>query len=207
MIGLNLKPYLNMYNYIRTAEIKKLIYVGEYGRIRVQFQDPDAPAIEEGVLIYETGDNACPAVGDQCMVFQIGKDYGLNYVMPYDIDKAPLIQEKEKIIYGNGNKVYLKADGSVLVEGIKENKVNLNSDGSILVEAGDSKNITITTPEADFSQDVNLGGVLKVSNIQVVGVRQAAIPDPTVGFIIDAEARAAVISILAALKIHGLIAS
>ncbi|MFT6151386.1 MAG: hypothetical protein ACJAY9_000775 [Flavobacteriales bacterium] len=174
-----------MYNYIRTAEIKKLIYVGEYGRIRVQFQDPDAPAIEEGVLIYETGDNACPAVGDQCMVFQIGKDYGLNYVMPYDIDKAPLIQEKEKIIYGNGNKVYLKADGS------------------ILIETGDSKNITVTTPQTDFSQDVNLGGVLKVGDTQVVGSQGATVVDAT--NLITAISQLNLL--LAAVRTHGLIAS
>ncbi|MFK5284314.1 hypothetical protein ACI3PL_32510, partial [Lacticaseibacillus paracasei] len=75
------------------AQIIKLEFVGELGRIRVQFQDPISQDIEEGVLIYLTGDNSCPAVGDQCVVFQIGCEYGMNYVMPYDIDNAPLIQQ------------------------------------------------------------------------------------------------------------------
>ena len=194
-------------NMIRIAEITKLSYADKYGRIRAQFKDPDASSVEDGVLIYVTGDNAYPAIGDQCMVIQIGNEYGMNYVIPYDIDSAPLIQEGEKIIYGkNGNKVYLKKDGSILVQGIKENKVNLGADGSISVEAGDSKDITITTPKTDFSQDVNLGGVLKVSDVQVVGSQQATIANPTGGVTIDAEARTAVISILTALKAHGLIA-
>jgi phage gp45-like len=175
--------------YTRLASIVKLEYVNQYGRIRVQFQDPNCANIEEGVLIYLTGDNACPAIGDQCIVLGMGDEYGLNYVMPYDIDNAPLINKGEKIIYGaNGNKVYLKADGS------------------ILIEAADSKNITITTPEASFSQDVNLAGVLKVADIQVVGSQQGAIASPTGGATIDAEARTAIIAILTAIQTHGLIA-
>lgn len=176
-------------NNIRIAQIIKLEFVGGLGRIRVQFQDPTSQDIEEGVLIYLTGDNACPAVGDQCMVFQIGCEYGMNYVMPYDIDNAPKILQGEKIIYGaKGNKVYLKNDGSILIEA-----------------TGDQK-ITVTTPEGNFSQDINLGGVLKVNDIQVVGSQGAAINDPVSGAIVDSEARTAIVSILGALRTHGLIA-
>ena len=174
----------------RLAKIIKLEHITETGRIRVQFKDPDCSNIEEGVLIYLTGDNACPAIGDQCIVFKVGDYYGMNYVMPYDIDNAPIIKEGEKIVYGaNGNKVYLK------------------DDGSILIEALDGKNITITTPLTDFSQDINLAGVMKVANIQVVGSQQAAIANPAGGLTIDAEARTAIGSILTALKTHGLIAT
>ena len=176
-------------NNIRIAEIIKLEFVGELGRIRVQFQDPTSQDIEEGVLIYLTGDNACPAAGDQCVGFQIGCEYGMNYVMPYDIDNAPLIQQGEKIIYGaKGNKVYLKQDGSILIEA-----------------TGDQK-ITVITPEGNFSQDINLGGVLKVNDIQVVGSQGVAISDPTGGIVIDAESRTAIVSILGTLRTHGLIA-
>lgn len=173
-------------NNIRIAEIVKLEFVGELGRIRVQFQDPTSLNIEEGVLIYITGDNACPAVGDQCIVFQIGCEYGMNYVMPYDIDNAPLILEGEKIIYTKDSKIYLKNDGSITIE--TTGKVN------------------VTTPEGNFSQDINLGGVLKVNDIQVVGSQGATVADPVGGVIVDAEARTAIIGILGALRTHGLIA-
>lgn len=174
---------------IRITKIIKLESLGELGRIRVQFQDPTSLNVEEGVLIYLTGDNAFPAVGDQCMVFQIGREYGMNYVMPYDIDNAPLIQQGEKIIYGaKGNKVYLKQDGSILIEA-----------------TGDQK-ITVTTPEGNFSQDINLGGVLKVNDIKVVGSQGATVADPIGGVTIDAEARTAIIALKARLQAHGLIA-
>jgi len=178
-----------MYNSIRLAKIIKLEYVGELGRIRVQFQDPNALDIEEGVLIYLTGDNACPDVGDQCVVLGIGDNYGMNYVFPYDLDNAPLIEEGEKILYGaKGNKVYFK------------------NDGSIIIEATNEKNIIVTTPQVDFSKDINLAGVLKIDNIKVVGNQGAAVADPTGGSVIDAEARTAIIALKARLQAHGLIA-
>jgi len=178
-----------MYNSIRLAKIIKLEYVGELGRIRVQFQDPNALDIEEGVLIYLTGDNACPDVGDQCVVLGIGDNYGMNYVFPYDLDNAPLIEEGEKILYGaKGNKVYFK------------------NDGSIIIEATNEKNIIVTTSQVDFSKDINLAGVLKINNIKVVGNQGVAISNPAGGVTVDTEARTAINSILGALRTHGLIA-
>jgi hypothetical protein len=46
---------------------------------------------------------------------------------------------------------------------------------------------------------------LKVGGVQVVGPRQPAVPSPSGGTIIDAEARAAIAAITAALMSHGLI--
>ena len=48
---------------------------------------------------------------------------------------------------------------------------------------------------------------LTVGGNQVVGARQAAVPDPTGGPTIDTEARAAIAAILARLRLHGLIAT
>ena len=46
---------------------------------------------------------------------------------------------------------------------------------------------------------------LTIGGEQVVGARQSAIPDPSAGVTIDAEARSAIGAILAALRGHGLI--
>lgn len=48
---------------------------------------------------------------------------------------------------------------------------------------------------------------LEVGGVQVTGARQGAIASPSGGSVIDAEARAAIGSILAALRTHGLIAT
>lgn len=48
---------------------------------------------------------------------------------------------------------------------------------------------------------------LEIGGVQVVGSQSAAIPDPTGGSFIDAEARAAITLILNALRTHGMIAS
>jgi hypothetical protein len=45
-----------------------------------------------------------------------------------------------------------------------------------------------------------------VGGVQVVGERQASVPSPSGGTIIDAEARSAIDSVIAALMSHGLIA-
>lgn len=57
-------------------------------------------------------------------------------------------------------------------------------------------------------QDAALrGDGLYVSGARVVGVRQAAIPDPAGGTTIDGEARGAVAAILAAMRSHGMISA
>ena len=48
---------------------------------------------------------------------------------------------------------------------------------------------------------------LSVGGNQVVGARQAAVPDPSGGTIVDAEARGAIAAILVRLRQHGLIAT
>jgi len=50
------------------------------------------------------------------------------------------------------------------------------------------------------------GAKLLVDGQQVVGARTSAIGNPSGGSTIDAEARAAIIGVLAALRQHGLIA-
>ena len=50
------------------------------------------------------------------------------------------------------------------------------------------------------------GSALNIGGQQVVGVRGAAIASPTGGSVVDSEGRSAISAILAALRLHGLIA-
>lgn len=54
--------------------------------------------------------------------------------------------------------------------------------------------------------DLQNGGVFRISSTQVVGARQAAVADATGGATVDTEARAAINTLLARLRTHGLIA-
>lgn len=67
---------------------------------------------------------------------------------------------------------------------------------------------------ASFAQRGASGWTIGISNanqyhvndVQVLGIRQPAIPNPSVGAVIDAESRVALGAILASLRTHGLIA-
>ena len=48
---------------------------------------------------------------------------------------------------------------------------------------------------------------LRIGGVQVVGAQNTAIPDPTGGSFTDAEARSAIVLILNALRMHGLVAT
>jgi len=56
------------------------------------------------------------------------------------------------------------------------------------------------------ASQVDVSGEYKVAGVQVVGAQQAAIPDAAGGVTIDTEARAALNTLLAELRTHGLIA-
>lgn len=60
---------------------------------------------------------------------------------------------------------------------------------------------------AGWQAGVVLASRVEIGGLQVVGDRGAAIPAPTGGAAIDAEARDAIVAILDALRTHGLIAT
>jgi hypothetical protein len=143
---------------IRIAEIKQLEFVGQLGRIRVQFQDPASTDVENGVLILPTGDNVCPSVGDSCYVLCVGDEYGMNYVIPYDIDNAPKILEGEKIIYGKKqNQIYFKQDGSISIATADGKQLDIAAQGGLNV-TGD----VVITGNLSVSGTSNLQGATTI---------------------------------------------
>jgi hypothetical protein len=86
------------------------------------------------------------------------------------------------------------------------------SDGGwIFVTPSDGIQIWVTDT-AEFAQFLDgawapgrLNGKVFVGGKQVLGPRRSAIPDPLGGSIVDPEARAAIIAVLAAMRAHGLI--
>lgn len=65
---------------------------------------------------------------------------------------------------------------------------------------------TLVYGEAGWSVDALRPDALYLGGVQCVGEQQGAIDDPAGGSVVDAEARAAIGAILAALRLHGLIA-
>jgi hypothetical protein len=82
---------------------------------------------------------------------------------------------------------------------VNSDMITLSADGTATFKQGD---VWI-----DSLANVGTSGAFYVDYEQVVGNRQAAISAPSGGSTVDAEARTAIGSILAALRTHGLIAS
>lgn len=107
--------------------------------------------------------------------------------IPFNVPLEPTeLAAGEKAVgnFNAGNSILFKEDGSI--------QVTSSNDTSIL----DNVNIV---------GDLNISGVYKVGDTQVITSQQPAIPDATGGAVIDSEARAALNLVLAALRTHGLI--
>ena len=59
---------------------------------------------------------------------------------------------------------------------------------------------------SSWSIGISNASQYRVNDMQVVGARQSAIPNPLSGTVVDAESRVALSAVLAALRAHGLIA-
>lgn len=77
-------------------------------------------------------------------------------------------------------------------------------EGAQLVDAGSGQ--MITRRSGIWESGIVRAQEVRINGQAVVRQRQAAIADPTGGVTVDAECRAAVASILSALRTHGLIA-
>tara|TARA_R110000868_G_scaffold17344_1_gene76341 strand:+ start:21220 stop:21786 length:567 start_codon:yes stop_codon:yes gene_type:complete len=169
--------------------------------IRVQISIPGSDEIETAVLYNPWGENSHPSIGSPVLVFILNCEFTQKYALPFNLSDAISIASGEKLIYtSTGTKIHLKQDGSIDI-----NALNDNTTPSINISATTAVNIT--APSLSASADVNIQGVYKVAETQVVGAQQSTIADPSGGATIDSEARTAIISILTTMKTHGLIAS
>ncbi len=151
-------------------------------------------------------------------------NYGLAHNPPAETDAIVLFIAGDRsagVVIATGNQTYrLKslAPGEVALYDDQGQKITLKR-GGIEIDGGglpvtvtNSPSVTLDTPAAiatgtvDATGTVNTAAVYKVDGTQVVGPQLPAIPDPTGGGTIDAQARATEALILAAMRAHGLIA-
>lgn len=166
--------------------------------LRVQIEVPDSEEIETATLWNGWGENSSPTVGSFCVVITLNCDFAQKYAFPFNLQDAVSVLSGEKIVFTpNGNKIYLKQDGSLNIEALND-----ATNPSINISASTAVNININT---NIIGDCNVTGVYKVDGVQVVKEQQPAIPSPTGGSIVDTEARTAINSILTAMRTHGLI--
>lgn len=168
--------------------------------LRVQVEMPGSEEIETAVLYNAWGENSFPSIGSPCIVIILNDEFAQKYALPFNLNDAVSVLAGEKIIFtSTGTRIYLKQDGSINIDALNDNtKPSINISTTTAVN--------ITTPSINASANINVNGVYKVNNIQVIGSQQPTIANPTGGGTVDAQARTAVISILTAMKTHGIIA-
>lgn len=76
-----------------------------------------------------------------------------------------------------------------------------------IVEIQAGSRVDVTSPVVTCSGRMNVGSHYRVADVKVIGAQGAAVPDPTGGTTVDTQARSALITLLARLRAHGLIAS
>jgi phage gp45-like len=151
--------------------------------------------IDDVLLLYPYGFASNIQNDDNSSVLlfsSMGSDTNI-FGIPYNPPLQPVLESQETAIgnFKGTNKITFKANGDI----------------EIIAE-----NVDITATElllsglADITGDINTDGVYKVNDVQVVSTQGASVPDASGGVVIDVEARAAINSLLARLRIHGLIA-
>lgn len=195
-----------------------ILETSEDGRF-AKIQGIQREVFDNVLLIYPYGYVSNIGTGDSTLALMFyGTGSSTNaFAIPYDVLSQPAAKDDEVIIgnFRSGAKVNFKEDGSIFIE-TGSTTINILKDGDI----------TITTPLADFSSNVDVGGdlnvqgntdvvgnvdtlgVYKVNGIQVVSNRGAPIPDAIgVTGAVDPEARAAINAWLAQARPtgHGLI--
>lgn len=187
-----------MSEYIRLGSIISID--DSFPVFRVQVKVPASEEIETAILWNGWGENSSPAIGSPCIILTLNCDFAQKYALPFSLQDAISVLAGEKIIFTpNGNKIYLKQDGSLNIEALND-----TTNPSINISASTAVNININT---NIIGNCDVTGVYKVDGVQVVSNQQGTITNPTGGATVDTQARTAINSILTAMKTHGLIAS
>ena len=152
----------------------------QFGIVRAQIIVLDSDSPEDVILLNPYGQNSCPPIGSFVEIFINFNNPENKYAIPFNKIDAPVLNIGETVLYNHfGTQIYLN----------------------------ENNEIEITATKTSASGDFNTNGVYKVDDTQVLAAQQSAIPNPTGGSTIDTQARASIISILTALRIHGIIAT
>lgn len=161
-----------------------------FGIIRSQATFLESEAPENIIHLHPYGFNACPPTGSQIVAMSVYGHAEHKYGIPINATDANIqkLESGETVIYNHvGSLIYLKANGDI----------EITPNGST---------VTVNS-NFEVDGDANVSGVYKVDDTQVVTTRQAAVPDAAGGATIDSEARAAINTLLARLRTHGLIST
>lgn len=167
--------------------IKGFILETSQGGQRAKIRISQGEILDNVLLLHPYGEsnNIQNDESSQVLVLFANGSKTNPFGIPYNVLLQPLLEPTEKAV-GNfkiGNKITFKEDG--------ENDVIGN---------------TNFTNEVDAVGKVNTSANYEVAGTKVVGAQAGAITDPSGGVTVDVEARAAIVSILGALRTHGLIA-
>ncbi len=177
-------------NIIRKGTISQIYNQEGIIRAQVTVLDPENP--EDVVLWMPYGHNSCPTIGSQVIIQAVFGNLEDKFAYPANIDHAPILSIGETILYDNfGNTIYLKNDGNIAITAAAE--VNITATN------------TSTSGTINSTGAINTAAVYKVADTQVVSSRGAAVPDAAGGATIDVQARTAINTLLARLRVHGLI--
>ncbi len=122
----------------------------------------------------------------------------------YGMTSRPVVGADAVVVFPGGD----RATAYVIAVDDRRYRLRNLQAGEVAIYSHDGTYVLLKTGgtiEANKPIDLVAGGVLKVAGIQVVGAQQGSISNPSGGGTVDAAARTAIVSILSALRAHGLI--
>ena len=166
--------------------------------------------VNDVLLIFPYGMYSNPLTDTGSPMVLLFKNRGLNFAIPHHPLLSVLL-EKGEVFTGNPsveNGFIYKANGDIEVTGTNDFLAQTLKNLNVTAETKITLNAPIVSSDGklEVDQSINTNDVYKVNDIQVVSDKGAAVPDATGGGVIDAEARAAINTLLARLRVHGLIA-
>lgn len=167
--------------------IKGFILETSQGGQRAKVKISQGEILDNVLLLHPYGEsnNMQSDESSQVLILFANNSKTNAFGIPYNVLLQPTLMLTEKAV-GNfkiGNKMTFKEDG--------ENDVVGN---------------TNFANEIDATGKINTAANYEVAGTKVVGTQGASVADPTGGTVVDVQARAAIVALLAELRTHGLIA-